>query len=36
MKKYNDIDMHIEGSGFSFKSVSGLSVRCDKVNVTKG
>ena len=26
----------MEGSGFSFKFLSSLSIRCNKVNVSKG
>ena len=36
IKKYNVIDKHMEGSGSSFKFVSSLSIRYDKVNVPKG
>ena len=32
MKRYNDIDKQMEGSGFSFKFVGSLSFRCVKVN----
>ena len=35
INKFNDIDMQMERTGFSIKFMSGLSVRCDKVNVTK-
>ena len=35
MKKYNDIDKKMEGSGFNFEFIGSLSIKCDKVNVPK-
>ena len=36
IKKYNVIDKQMGGSGLSFKFVNSLSIRYDKVNVSKG
>lgn len=35
ISKFNDIDMQMERTEFSIKFMSSLSVRCDKVNITK-
>ena len=36
MREYNGIDKQMKRSGFSFKFASSLSIRCDKVNKSKG
>ena len=35
ISKFNDIDMQMERTEFSIKFMSSLSVRRDKVNITK-